>query len=50
MFKTIAIRLAIWSLPAVLVTLLITWGFIKLSNRELVVKAPAAAPAAPKAA
>jgi DUF1365 family protein len=50
MTKTILTRLAIWSLPAVVVTLLVTWGVIKLTNREVVVKAPAAPAAAPKAA
>lgn len=35
MFKTIAIRLAIWSLPAFVIGLLGYWGFLTLTKRQV---------------
>jgi hypothetical protein len=38
MFKTVLVRLAIWSLPAVAVTLLVSWGIIRLSGKQITAK------------
>jgi hypothetical protein len=35
MFKSIVVRIAIWSLPAFLLGLLSYWGFLALTDRKV---------------